>query len=112
MLKAVNIARLRHRITIQELVLTADGQGGFVESWSDFATVWASVEPKSSSERFFSQQLQDVYDHEVYVRKMDGIKAEMRFTFRNRVFQIKSIEHVDNERNFFLKLKCQENVGS
>lgn len=112
MLKDVNIARLRHRIEIQELSETDDGQGGFTESWSEFATVWASVEPKSSSERFFSQQLQDVYDHEIYIRSIAGLKAEMRILYRSRIFQIKTMENVDNERGFFIKLKCQENVGS
>jgi SPP1 family predicted phage head-tail adaptor len=35
----------RHRITIQERAVTTGSSSGIIESWSDFETVWAAIDP-------------------------------------------------------------------
>jgi len=45
-------SELKHRITIQELSVLADGEGGFIESWDDVETVFAAVYPISAKQVF------------------------------------------------------------
>lgn len=107
----VNIGELRHRITFQSLSLTGDGQGGSLTSWTNFKTVWAKLKPISGRERNFAQRIEDVYTHEITIRKLDGITTTMRISFQNRIFQVKSIQPIDEER-FWMKILTEEKVGT
>jgi len=105
------IADLRHRIIIQSLSLAGDGQGGQVETWATFATVWAKVEPVSAKERFFSDQMQYQRSHKITIRHLDNVTNTMRVSFDGRIFQIKGVRRPD-ERKFFLFIDAEENQGS
>lgn len=89
----------------------SDDQGGFTETWADAFTVWASVEPVSSRERLFSQQIQYQRSHKVIIRWRTGITQEMRFTFDSRTFQIKGVRRFD-ERRFYMIIDAEENQGT
>jgi SPP1 family predicted phage head-tail adaptor len=108
---AFKISELRHRIKIQSLTRSSDGQGGWNESWSDFVEVWASIKPSSASERYFSQKIEMNVTHKIVVRWLDGLTQEMRIDFEGRIFQIKGIRR-QNEQRFFIEIDAQENVGS
>lgn len=108
---AAKIADLRHRITFQSLVRTPDGQGGFTESWVNFASVWAKIEPSSARERYFSQQIQPTITHKLTIRWLEGLKTEMRISYLDRIFQIHGIRRED-ERRFFMMIDAEEGVGS
>lgn len=47
---SIKAGRLRHRITIQERVLTQDSDLNAVYDWRDVASVWAAIEPLSARE--------------------------------------------------------------
>lgn len=105
------IGKLRHRITLQELVKTDDGYGGIVETWQDVATVWAAIEPLKGTERYQAQQVQSELTHKVTIRYRAGIKPQMRILYGNRVFDIEAVIDVD-ERHRWLELLCSEVVAS
>ena len=107
----VNIAELRHRITFQELVEVSDGQGGKTTSWSNVVTVWARIEPVSSRERLFSQQLEYNRSHKVAIRYRNDITNDMQFTFDGRTFQVKGVLSPD-ERKAYLFLDVEENSAT
>lgn len=107
----VSIGDLRHRITFQTLSRVADEQGGFVETWTSLAPVWAMIKPISSKERLFGQRLQYQRSHEVVIRWREDITQEMRFQFDGRTFQIKGTRASD-ERKFFLIMDAEENQGT
>lgn len=108
---AAKIADLKKRITFQALTRTADGQGGWTESWADFASVWASLDPVSAAERFYSQRVEMNVSHKITIRKMDGLTPEMRIVFGTRIFQIHGI-YLDKEELWFINILAEENVGS
>lgn len=108
---STNISKLRHRIKFQTLALTADGQGGSSEAWSDFAEVWAELKPTSGRERLFAQRIEDIYSHKITIRKLNGISTTMRIAFGARIFQIKSIQK-DVESNFWMTILTEEKVGT
>lgn len=115
MAKEITIGALRHRIQIQSLTLTPDGQGGQTESWTDLAAVWADVQPVSASERIYSRQTQYTRTHKVVIRYLEDLTSSVstahRFLFDNRTFHIRGIRKMD-EKKFWLLIDAEENVAS
>jgi SPP1 family predicted phage head-tail adaptor len=107
----LKIRDLRQRITIESLTRTADGQGGFTESWSTFAEVWANIKPANASERYFAQRVESNITHKISIRWLESVQSEMRIQFEGRLFQIHGVRRDDEER-WFMTLDCVENVGS
>lgn len=132
----VTIGKLRHRITIQKLDKTSDGQGGFTEAWTDLIDLWSELIPTKAWERFYSEQIQMLTSHRVTIRYIvptvpvldeddqpvldeddipvvtpTPITSEMRIKYGTRVFQIKGVRY-DAERKFWMILDANENEGS
>jgi SPP1 family predicted phage head-tail adaptor len=105
---ASDIGKLRHRIRIEKLTLESDDQGGSIESWTEFKTVWAEIKNKPSYENYVSERIQAPNKFKITIRKLDGIKEDMRIVFKTRIFQIKSIDAID-ERLFWMTLDVEEN---
>lgn len=99
--------KLRHRITIQQPTNTAGSMGQVTTTWSDLATVWASVEPLSGSERWRAQQVQPGVSHKVTLRYLAGVTPAMRVQHGTRYLNIDSVLNTE-ERNVELVLNCVE----
>jgi len=106
-----DIAKLRHRLTIEQLSNTPDSQGGFATTWSTLATVWGKVEPVKSSERLFAQRIEYQRSHVAWIRNRSDVTTSMRITFNSRTFQIKGVRRLD-EKRFWLILDLEENQGT
>lgn len=105
------IGKLRHEITIQEVVRVEDGQGGFSsEGWTTFGppTVWAKITPLSSREIFFSQSMQARVTHKIIVRDFPGITSAMRVKFGERYFHIKGTPRNFEERGIYTEIIAEE----
>lgn len=103
----MNAGELRHRVTIQSLALTSDGMGGQTETWTDFLTAWASIEPIKGGEHYSAQQLADGITHRITMRYQAGIAAKQRVKFGTRIFGIRSVINPE-ERNVRLVLEVGE----
>jgi SPP1 family predicted phage head-tail adaptor len=44
-------SEFKHRVWIQELSIADDGEGGFVETWTDKELVYASISPISAQQK-------------------------------------------------------------
>jgi len=78
--------RLRHRIHIQERVLSQDSNLDPVTSWEPVATVWAAVEPLSTREFFAAQAAQSEVVARITIRYRDGLNAQMRILHRGKIY--------------------------
>ena len=107
----VKIAELNKRIVIEEYSRTPDGQGGFVETWATFATVWAKIKPVEQKERIFGQQVSPLTTHKITIRKLNNINSKMRITHEGRIFQINGQILMD-EREFFHLINAIEGSAS
>jgi len=103
----MKIGDLKHRITFQDSMKTPDGYKGSTESWTNFVTVWASVEPLSGREYFFSHQVKAEVTHRVKIRYRDDITVKMRIKFGARVLAVESILDI-KERHEVLEIFCRE----
>ena len=104
------IGKLRHRVTIQQLIRGDDGYGGTIETWQDVATVWAVIEPLRGNERYTAQQVQSELTHKVTIRYRAGIKPQMRLLYKGKTFEIEAVIDVE-ERHQWLELLCSEVVA-
>lgn len=102
--------RLRERVTIQTETVTRDASGEELRTWAEVATVWASVTPGASSERFLASAGQRVAEvtHTVRIRFRSGLTPKMRLVWETtRILEIISVIDPDM-RNSTTVLLCSE----
>lgn len=89
--------RLRHPITIQAPVKTANTTGETRKQWSDVASRRAHIEPLSGRELWQARQTDATVSHRVTMRadRSLSIVPQMRVKFGTRVFDINAALTVD-----------------
>jgi SPP1 family predicted phage head-tail adaptor len=86
---AIEAGKLRHRITIQAPGLTQDPvTGEMPPGWTDFASVWASIEPLSARDFIAAQANQSEITARIVIRYREGILPTMRILHRGKVYAI------------------------
>ena len=102
--------RLRHRVKIQHYTESQNAFGEATKAWTDYATVWAAVEPVRGREFWESQQVNAEITTKITMRYLAGVKPKMRVLYGTRIFEIDSAINVD-ERNRELQLLVMENIS-
>ncbi len=108
--------RLRHRITFQDRVNTADGNGGNTITWTDNREVWGSVEPAKTakSREFYESATENAnIDGKIVTRYFSGFDPTMRVSWksRSRVFNIEAVVNPD-ERDKMFEILYSEVISS
>lgn len=81
--------KLRHKVTIQSPGPAQDPDSGdMVPSWTDFASVWASIEPLSARDFIAAQANQSEITARIVIRYREGILPTMRILHRGKVYAI------------------------
>lgn len=83
--------KYKHRITIQSCTQTENEIKEKVKTWSDFATVWALVEPATGKLYFTAKQLDSKVDGRIIMRYRTGILPTMRAVFEGRALDFVSL---------------------
>jgi len=99
----------RHRISIQSYTAVADGEGGFTNTWTTTATVWAAVYPVKASQVFDYYSVNSEITHIIKLRGYITVNATQRVLFGTRIFEILTAENLQ-ERDFVQVLSCKERV--
>lgn len=116
----MGVGAMRQRIQLQSKTTASDGGGSAaVTTWTTFATVYGSIEPKSGQERLFGDQLQEPITHVIRLRYRTDISFENRlqYVYKNngtsntRTFNIRRVINVDT-RNKYLECLCVEGVAT
>jgi SPP1 family predicted phage head-tail adaptor len=106
---SVSIGDLRHRLSLEAPLVTADGGGGVSRTWALVTEVWGAIRPLSGSEATEADGVAGRVSHEIWVRHRTGVTPEMRFAFGTRLFEIRAA--VDwGERHRFLRCLVEERV--
>jgi SPP1 family predicted phage head-tail adaptor len=98
---------LNQRITIEELTTTYDDGGGYSQTWTTFATVWAKIRGITGNERYTAQQIEAVTDYVVKIRYRPGVKATMRIKHGDKVLDIIAAFDPEGKRRE-MTLLCEE----
>lgn len=80
--------KLRHKVTIQQRANTTDAFGGMVTTWSDVATVWASVEPMTARELASASATYPEVTTKITMRYMSGVTAANRIIFEGKHYNL------------------------
>lgn len=103
----MKIHELDKQITLQIKSQVSDGMGGFIESYSDHATVWAAIWPTSSKDRI-SGQANGTITHRIRIRFRRNVTSDMRIKYGDRYFNIIGPPINPNEANQWLDILCEE----
>ena len=106
---------LRHRITLQQRSTAQDSVGGQSVTWSDVATVWASIEPSGGKELMAAQAMNIGIPSTITMRWQSLFSnpkalAAMRVIYGSRLFNIHASNNPE-ERNRVLVLLCSEGLN-
>ena len=118
----MNVGRMRHKVTIEEVTETPDAYGDRTEVWSTYATRWASIEPIAGREYFSSRTENSEASVRIRMRwdmTVGEVTTKHRITYNypqleespqrlsSRVFDIESIINL-RERNHEVVFMCRE----
>lgn len=82
---------MRERVTIQAPSEQRNQFGEATVTWSDVATVWASVQGLSAREYLSAQQVGSIITHKIRIRFFPGITHSHRIVWRERIMEIASV---------------------
>jgi SPP1 family predicted phage head-tail adaptor len=103
----MNIGKLCHRITIQKSTPARDSFGAEIEDWTDFAAVWANIEPINGREYFSAKQVNAEITTKIVIRYKEDITSQMRVLFADKIYEIISVI-CPEEKHTELLLMCKE----
>ena len=106
-MNGLSIGALRHRLTLEQTSLTADGGGGVTENWVQVAQIWGAIEPLKGRERVEAARIAGRHMYDISMRYRDDVAPSMRFRLGARIFHILSAEDVGG-RGKWLKALCEE----
>ena len=107
---------LRHPVTLQQQSQTRDAIGGYTRTWSDVATVWASIEPAKGGEQWIGDTAVSEQPVRITIRYSPDVKS-VDTTWRVKyvsgspqVTRYFSVESAANsyERDEMIVLMCLE----
>ena len=98
---------LRTELSLEACATTSDGLGGYTESWSEVATVFALIEPLAADSRFGADQTLETVTHRITLRFRADVASGMRFTRDGRVFDILTV-HDPDESGRYLVCRTRE----
>jgi SPP1 family predicted phage head-tail adaptor len=103
---------LRKRITLQQQSPSVDSYGQQSLTWTDVATVWASIEPSVGRELMAAQAVSLEQPTTITIRwqplfASPKAVAAMRVVYNGRIFNLHSVEN-EAERNVLLTLVASE----
>lgn len=104
-----------NKVILQSPAGSRDAVGERVTTWTDVATVWASIEPLSVRDAFLAAQAHASTTHRVRIdwsTDVDNIDGSWRVLFGSRVLVIDGAPRNIGERNREIELLCTEGLRS
>lgn len=98
---------LNTRLTLEEQVRSADGQGGETIIWSAVGALWAMVDPRTAKAGEDAGIQSATITHHVTIRIRPDVQRGMRFDWQGRALLIKSVFDPDATGRY-LVCRCEE----
>src|SRR3712207_4088517 len=103
----MDIGDLKHRVIFQRFTTVVNDNGFETEGWQDYKTVWASVSNLYGREYFEAAAIQAEKTVKFTIRFIKEIDESMRIKFRDKQYNITSIDNMKYE-NKFIEIKAME----
>jgi SPP1 family predicted phage head-tail adaptor len=105
----VSFSQFNKRISIEVLVRTPDGLGGYKQDWQQFTECWAQIAPVRANEAIQLRYKEIKLLYKIYIRYYPNLPYNIRVRLKDRVFTAKHIINV-NEDNKLLEILAEELV--
>ena len=105
------IGKARQRAILEAKVLTADGGGGYSESWQAYATVWAELHPARGRETVEAGRTESRISHRLVIRRRTDVSANHRVQIGARIFAIFAVID-EGPQALWMSLLCTEGAPS
>ncbi|QBF32272.1 phage head closure protein [Thalassococcus sp. S3] len=112
----MNAPCLNRKLVLEAPVRTADGAGGFVESWTALGELWADVTARSGRERAQAGTPVAAMSYKIVVRgapmgSAQRPQPEQRFRDGDRVFVIHAVAERDPQGRYLTCFADEEVVA-
>ena len=101
---------LNRRVELQALVKVLTTTGGFTQTWSSVATIWAKIKNTSGSELLHADQLGATSFSDFTIRYRANINETMKIVYRGADYQIRHINNIE-EADLFMVVKGERGVS-
>lgn len=98
---------LRHLVSLQSATAVEDDYGEDVETFAEYAPVYADITPLSGKEFFDAQQVNSEISIKVIIRYRSDVKASHRVVFNDQILEIVAPPINPRFRNRELQLLCK-----
>ncbi|NBQ42794.1 MAG: head-tail adaptor protein [Mycobacteriaceae bacterium] len=109
-MKAMAIGQLRQRVDVANPSRSADGQGGYTDSWAAASpsAMWASIEPATASvvERIVGNTIEAPISHVITMRYHAGVTTQTRLAQGGTYYAVRGVQDVDLMHEW-LVLACE-----
>lgn len=96
-----------HDWTLTRRTRTADGQGGYTQTWATVATVAGRMRPASAAERTLAMQRRADISHVWYVAADEEVQRGDRITGQGRTYDVIAIREPSHAAHH-LEVECFE----
>jgi SPP1 family predicted phage head-tail adaptor len=104
--------RLRHRVTVEELITDLDSDGATLEAWYPIGPpLSAEILPLSGRELIAADAVQSKVTTRIRIRYRPGIIPSMRAVHREEVYNIEAVIPDNNSGIRWLTLQCTSGVN-
>lgn len=101
----MNAPYLNRALVLEGAIRTADGAGGFTETWTALGTLWAELLPGSGSDVLGEERMLSAVPYRVTVRgapvaSPSRPEAGQRFREGTRLFRIQAVTERDGQGRY------------
>lgn len=90
---ALAAGKLRHKVELQQPVVTQDAEGLNTTVWQTIATPWAEIVDSSAREFIAAAAEQSEVRGKITIRYRQDVDATMRIQYRGLTYQILGVLH-------------------
>jgi len=101
---AIDPGRFRTELALEQATPTPDGAGGFTETWTEVALVFARIEPLAARDRFGAAQTLEDVTHRITIRQRPDVASGKRLTRGERTFAILTAHDPDETGRYLVCL--------
>ncbi|HWD12975.1 phage head closure protein [Pseudochrobactrum sp. sp1633] len=101
-LQFIDAGQFRSLLSLQENQPVFNDTGGYLEQWTEIATLWGRIEPKQSGSQVFAGQHIPHVTHLITIRYRSDISSPMRLTRGGRVFTVLGLHDPDESQRYLI----------
>lgn len=101
----------RHKIKIEVPTNTRSSIGGVTITWTEFKSLWASIETFKTYERQSAEAAWPGADVKMGVKYVAGLLPTMRIVYGGKIYSILGINDIE-ERHRDLEIVCKTGVSA